>query len=34
MGAEFHITRAKFWAENDDNQIASDSAEAECQGDR
>lgn len=24
MGVEFHITRAEFWAENDDNQISSD----------
>ncbi|MEN4519414.1 hypothetical protein [Pantoea agglomerans] len=24
MGVEFHITRADFWAENDDEQISSD----------
>lgn len=24
MGVEFHITRAEYWAENDDNQISSD----------
>ena len=24
MGVEFHITRAEFWADNDDAQITSD----------
>lgn len=24
MGVEFHITRAEYWAENNDNQISSD----------
>lgn len=24
MGVEFHITRAEFWTENDDDQISSD----------
>lgn len=24
MGVEFHITRAEFWAENDDDKISSD----------
>jgi hypothetical protein len=24
MGVEFHITRAKFWADNDDAQITTD----------
>lgn len=24
MGVEFHITRAEYWAENDDDQISSD----------
>lgn len=24
MGVEFHITRAEFWAENEDNQITSE----------